>query len=84
MALYRKPKLHNMFKPQRTESRSKTPRRRNDLPKMRGAKSTAALIFSQGFFLSAIEHVALKFGDDEGEARNLCRKIAQLGAAKVC
>ena len=37
----------------------------------------------QRFLLSAIEHVALKFRDDEGEARDLGREVAQLDAAKV-
>ena len=38
---------------------------------------------AQGFLLAAIEHVALKFRDDEREARDLGRKVAQLDAAKV-
>jgi hypothetical protein len=33
--------------------------------------------------LAAIEHVALIFGDDEGEARDLGGKIAQLDAAEI-
>src|ERR1017187_2993152 len=33
--------------------------------------------------MPAIEHVALKLGDDECEARDFRRKIAQLNAAKV-
>ncbi len=37
----------------------------------------------QSFLLSAIEHVALKLGDDEREARDFGREVAQLDAAKV-
>ena len=37
----------------------------------------------QSFLLPAIEHVALKLGDDEREARDLGREVAQLDAAKV-
>ena len=37
----------------------------------------------QSLLLSAIEHVALKFRDDEGEASNLGREVAQLDPAKV-
>jgi hypothetical protein len=37
----------------------------------------------QSFFLASIQHVALKFRDDEREARNLGREVAQLDPAKV-
>ena len=35
------------------------------------------------FLLPAIEHVALKLRDDERQARDLGRKVAQLDAAKI-
>ena len=37
----------------------------------------------QSLLLSAIEHVALKLGDDKREARDLGREVAQFDAAKV-
>ena len=37
----------------------------------------------QGLLLAAIEHVALKLGDDEGEARDLGGEVAQFDAAEV-
>ena len=37
----------------------------------------------QRLLLTAIEHVALKFRDDERETRDLGREVAQLDAAKV-
>lgn len=32
--------------------------------------------FEQGLLLTAIDHVTLKFGDDQGKARDLRRKVA--------
>src|SRR5216684_4609727 len=37
----------------------------------------------QRFLLPAIEHIALKFRDDEREAGNLGRKVAQLNSPEV-
>ena len=37
----------------------------------------------QGQLLPAIEHVALVLGDDEREARDFGREVAQLDAAKI-
>src|ERR1700723_1938819 len=39
--------------------------------------------FSESKFLSAIEHVALVFGDNQSKPRNLRRKVAQFNAAKI-
>jgi len=36
-----------------------------------------------GFLLAAIEHVALIFGDDQRQTRNLGGEIAQFDAAKI-